>query len=176
MFGDKEAYLDKFKTCARARELDKQSLGNGFYVKEHTKPLFKKLELMTVHNLYFYHCINDVGKILKYRTPISLHSLFKFSNRNGKDTLVYLPTPSDSFAYRAGKIWNVVCNKLKLTSFTFKTNLLKSSVKREISRVQEEGDETNWNITLNCAMNNFNPPKISLHLILNKSSESQPTP
>ena len=176
MFGDKDAYLNKFKTCARAREFGRQNLGADFYVKEHTKPLFRKLELITVHNLYFYHCINDVGKILKYRTPISLHSLFKFSNRNGKDTLVYLPTPSDSFAYRAGKIWNVVCNKLKLTSFTFKSNLLKSSVKREILRVQEEGDETNWNIALNCVMNNFNPPKISPQININRSSESQPTP
>ena len=64
MFGDKEAYKDKFKTCARCRPIGEQMLGSKFYSKEHTKPLFNSHQIMTVHNLYFYHCINDVSKIL----------------------------------------------------------------------------------------------------------------
>ena len=42
LFGDREMYQDKFKTCARTRCIDKQKLGSKFYQKEHTKPLFKK--------------------------------------------------------------------------------------------------------------------------------------
>ena len=34
--------------------------------KEHIKPLFNTHEIMNVHNLYFYHCINDIFKVLKY--------------------------------------------------------------------------------------------------------------
>ena len=72
MFGDREAYLDKFRTCARTRKFEDQILGHEFYRKEHTKPLFNKHSIMNVHNLYLYHCVNDIFKILKFRTPISL--------------------------------------------------------------------------------------------------------
>ena len=155
MFGDREAYLNKFKTCARTRELGCQMLGAEFYTKEHTKPLFIKHNLITVHNLYFYHCINSIASILKFRTPISLFSLFDFSKRPGKETLIYLPSPSDSFVYRLGKIWNTTCNKLRITSFSFKFTLIKSSIKRAISKAQSEGEKVNWNTALNCICNNF---------------------
>ena len=52
MFGNTEAYLEKFRTCARARPIGFQKLGQDFYIKESTKPLFAKIELLTVHNLY----------------------------------------------------------------------------------------------------------------------------
>ena len=42
LFGDKEAYLNKFKTCARSRPFDNQILGQEFYSREHTKPLFNQ--------------------------------------------------------------------------------------------------------------------------------------
>ena len=40
LFGDLEAYKEKFKTWACVREFGKQTLGETFYKKEHTKPLF----------------------------------------------------------------------------------------------------------------------------------------
>ena len=43
MFGDTEAYQDKFKTCARTREFGSQKLGSEFYEKEHTKPILKSM-------------------------------------------------------------------------------------------------------------------------------------
>ena len=42
LFGDKQAYLEKFKTCCRTRRFDMQKLGAKFYEREHTKPLFHK--------------------------------------------------------------------------------------------------------------------------------------
>ena len=72
MFGDTEAYKEKFKTCARTREFGVQKLGTEFYKKEHTKPLFKKHGILTIQNLYNHHCFNEVLKILKERAPYPL--------------------------------------------------------------------------------------------------------
>ena len=71
LFGNKEKYLNKFKTCCRVRPVEEQILGQEHYEKEHTKPLSNKHNLMTVHNLYVYHCSMDTFKTLKYRIPIS---------------------------------------------------------------------------------------------------------
>ena len=54
LFGDRESYLDKFKTCARVRQVDKGKLGAEFHSREHTKPLFKEHILLTVKNLFHY--------------------------------------------------------------------------------------------------------------------------
>ena len=48
LFGDNEQYIDKLRTCARVRSINSQRLGSKFYVKESTKPLFTKHELLTV--------------------------------------------------------------------------------------------------------------------------------
>ena len=60
LFGDKEAYLNKFKTCARARGIENQYLGQEFYRRENSKPLFKKNNIMNVCNLFIYHCSNEI--------------------------------------------------------------------------------------------------------------------
>ena len=66
LYGDKEAYLEKFKTSARARPYELQKLGQEFYQKEHTKPLFNSNGIMTVHNLYNSQVINSIFTILKF--------------------------------------------------------------------------------------------------------------
>ena len=97
MFGDKEKYIEKFKTCARARAFGEQKLGEEFYTKEHTKRIFNGEKLMAVENLYYYHCAMDMSKIIKFRRPISLYSELKLSDRPGKETLLITQsgTPSD---------------------------------------------------------------------------------
>ena len=47
----KEKYLKKFNTCARTRTYENLMLGTEFYEREHSKPLFKKYNFLTVHNL-----------------------------------------------------------------------------------------------------------------------------
>ena len=54
LFGDKEAYLDKFKTSCRTRPIETQILGTAYYMKEHTKPLFHKHKILAFKNLYSY--------------------------------------------------------------------------------------------------------------------------
>ena len=52
LFGDKKAYLDKFKTCAETRPYAGQTFGNEFFQLEHTKQLFKEHKIMAMQNLY----------------------------------------------------------------------------------------------------------------------------
>ena len=81
MFGDNEAYHNKFNTADRVRPRELQKLGAEFYELEHSKPLFNKNNLLTVHHLYKYCCLLEMFKIINLRIPIALYSLFTRSNR-----------------------------------------------------------------------------------------------
>jgi hypothetical protein len=67
MFGDRKAFQDKYKTCATARPYDHQILGTGFYMPEHTKPMFQSNKILSVHNLYLHHCFMETFKILEFQ-------------------------------------------------------------------------------------------------------------
>ena len=54
LFGDYNCFKNKFMTCVRVKLFDNQKLGSSFFEKEHTKPLFNKHKILTVHNLYAY--------------------------------------------------------------------------------------------------------------------------
>ena len=144
LFGNKEAYLDKFKTCSRARPFHEQVLGPEFFVKEHTKPLFKKHSIMTVHNQYYYHTLSEVIKILKHRTPISLFNLFELSGRLGKETLLTHPQPSDSFIYRSSVLWNNSRSKTSYLDFSESISLFKSKIKKLVFNAQNFGGPEDW--------------------------------
>ena len=133
LFGDREAFCDKFNTCARARPHDQQTLDNKFYMPEHTKPLFKSNQILSVQNLYTYHCFMETFKILKFRQPISLHKKYKISER--KPTLLISGFPSQKFTDRTTFIWNTISPKLKLDDFSYKTSSIKSAIKK--STLQE---------------------------------------
>ena len=81
VFGNKEQFLDKFRTCAKDRTYPDQKLGQEFFNKEHTKPLFIANHILTLQNLNFYHTCSEIFKIFKYRNPISTFEKFKFSAR-----------------------------------------------------------------------------------------------
>ena len=140
--GDKEAYLDKFNTCARTRPYKKQNLDSAFYIKEHSKPLFNTQSILTIHNLYTYHCANEIFKILKFRTPMSLYQLFELSNR--KETLLITKSPSNYFVYKASFIWNAVRKVLQIPDFSVKIGPFKTSLKSYLFNAQKTGDDTEW--------------------------------
>ena len=139
---DKEAYLDKFKTCTRTRPYKEQVLGPEFYVREHTKPLFTSNNIMTIHNLYKYHTTLAALKILKFRTPISLYSCFNLSNR--KETLLISQRPSINFLCQAASLWNIVRDLLNVKDFSVKLSKIKFQLKNLILLRQKMGDETEW--------------------------------
>ena len=82
LFGDKQAYLEKFKTCCRTRPFDMQKLGAQFYEREHTKPLFQKNGILTYQNLCNYHVCIETLKILKSKVPFPLFEQYTISSRN----------------------------------------------------------------------------------------------
>ena len=107
LFGNLGAYLKKQETCARARPYLSQKLGCQFYEKEHTKPMFNRLNILTVQNLFKYHCITEIFKIMKFRTPYSLYELIRVSVRHSSYTII-LPTKTETFIWKASKAWNTI--------------------------------------------------------------------
>lgn len=147
LFGDKNNYLDKFKTCARARPFTgkgSQILDEDFYMKEHTKPLFNHMKLLTIHNLYSYHIITETFSILKSRKPISLFSFFNISNR--KDTLLITPNPNLQYIHKASTTWNLARNILgnKCVDFSTKYGLVKTTIKTHLLKNQGLGTKFDW--------------------------------
>ena len=142
LFGDKEAFLDKFKTCARTRPVGLQKLGTEFHMKEHTKPIFREKGLVTIHNLHFYHCTMEAFKILKLRTPYSMFQLFSLSQR--KDTLLIVPHVNVQFVYKAATFWNLTRQSHQIHEFTHNISSLKITLKHHILSHQSEGSKIEW--------------------------------
>ena len=143
LFGDYEAYKNKFRTCARIRPLGHQKLGPEFYRKESTKPLFTANDILTVHNLYKYHNTIGTYKILKLRTPISLYALFDKSDR--KETLLLSQNSCCTFIDTSTRMWNEFREKLSIYDFmTTSIGSFKSKIKKHLLSVQKGHDEKEW--------------------------------
>ena len=138
----KKAYLEKLKTCARARPYPLQALTDEFYQLEHTKPLFKNKNILTLQNLYTYHTFMETFKILKLRCPISIHDLFSVSSR--KETTLITSFPSNDFIYRATTIWNIIAPKFKLLDYSHNISLIKSTLKRVLLEIQHLENQLDW--------------------------------
>ena len=145
LFGDYEAYTDKFKTCVRAREYGNQKLTEKFYRKENTKPLFEKHGILATKNLYNYHCFMEVLKILKFQEPTAMHSLYKFSNRDLSKALLN-QTPSKNFVYKSTLIWNAIRPKLALSLNDMSVSLSqsKTNLKKALLHNQHQHHKTEW--------------------------------
>ena len=142
LFGDKEAYLEKFKTCVRTRPHDEQKLGHNFFVKEHTKPLFKGNHILTIYNLYAYQTLIVLYKVLKLKTPYPLYCSFNISKRKG--TLIILSKFSFNFVCKASLLWNKIRNILSITDFSLSISSFKSQLKAFVEKTQNLGDQLHW--------------------------------
>ena len=142
MFGDKEAYTEKFKTAARTRPLDNQILGKDFYMKEHTKPLFKENGLLTAHNLYKYTCLLEMFKINKLESPKSLLNLFHRSPRRTEYFIT--TTPASSFIYQSSNMWNTSRKTSSQINFSTSTNIMKLKLKMALLEMQSRYDVVDW--------------------------------
>ena len=121
IFGDRAKYFDKFKTCARVRPLNEQRLSTDFFIKEHSKPLFNSHGFLNFKNLYFYQCC-EVFNVFKYKSPIAINDLFKFSSRGQRSLFMITPPPNDSYVYRMSVIWNSISvAKNRLRTFLLMT-------------------------------------------------------
>ena len=151
---DNERYSNKRSTCARCRPIGKQFLDSSFYQKKHTKPLLQQNEILSIHNLYIYHCFIELFKILKFRQPYSLFesiAINKSYNRSTRHNSTYIDIPkhfsakSSIFAYKAAKIWNNYRVKLEIFDYEISVSIVKSRLKSLIMCIQNSGDPTEWN-------------------------------
>ena len=171
LFGDLEAYLNKFATCARARPFDSQKLGSSFYKKEHTKPLFNRCKILTVQNIYKLQCINEVFKIIKFRCPYTLYQSFKISSRDTSLNII-LPQQSSTFLYNAAKYWNCIHKRVLKDTCSLDTTTvtaIKTRSKLVILNCQALDDLESW------TPNNFEILPQSIHNNLPISNSSKPT-
>ena len=141
LFGDRESYLAKFKTCARVRPRGSEKLGAEFYSREHTKPLFTEYNLLAVRNLYHYFCTVDVFKILKF-----LYEMYRLSHRETSLALI-LPERSGQFFYKSALAWNSVYRSVlerPNSDLTTKISHFKDEIKKLLSSKQNEGENIDW--------------------------------
>ena len=122
-------HAEYYQTCARARTYEENTVPKN-YMLEHTKPLFKQYQFLTVHNLYKLSIFNEIFKIQKYRSPISL-SNFLHKNcdltRQNRKNLLALPKfikkkSQTQFLFNGIQIWNKYNQKV-LHSSTLDTKL-----------------------------------------------------
>ena len=150
MFGN-NIYSDKSMTCVRCRPFGKQKLGPDFYCKEHTKPLFKNLELMSIQNLYLYRSFMELFKILKFRLPYSLFMLFDLSvthhraTRHNGTYINIVSKSSTNFTFKAAVQWNILRVKLGILDFDVRVSSIKNNLKSLILSNQSCGESTEWN-------------------------------
>ena len=144
LFGDREKFLDKYRTCTQARPYPEQKLPSEFYIKEHSKPLFNKNNILNLKNLYFYHCANETFKILKFRSPIAVHNLYKFSTHGQKNLFIITPPPGNTFIYKSSVIWNSVKSVFKIDDPATSVSILKLKLKAYLLNKQLLGDAENW--------------------------------
>ena len=145
LFGNRAEYLDKFCTCARAREFGKQKLGSEFYSKESSKPIFQNLKILALPNIYNYQTCFEVLKILKFRRPASLHETYQLSQRNNS-TLLILPANTNSFTFISSRMWNIAMKFLARDSclIDMKLGPFKRRLKNCLLEAQGKHDDIEW--------------------------------
>ena len=142
LFGDREAFQDKFMTSCRTRSIDSQQLGQDFFCLEHTKPIFKQQNILSIHNLYTYHCFMECFKILKLRSPISLFKEYSLSTR--KPTTITPSYPSKTFTSRSTYLWNILAPKMKVLDYSAKISVVKANLKKCIFTNQHNQTKLMW--------------------------------
>ena len=76
---------------------------------QHTKPLFRRMKILTVFNLYYYMCALEAMKIATFHSPTALFKFYTISERSRR---LLLPKFSlsrimkKSFIYNSSKILN----------------------------------------------------------------------
>ena len=146
LFGDYEAYANKFKTSARTRGFDNQRLDASHYIKEHTKPLFTKHEILASYNIYNYHTCIETAKILIYKEPNKLYEPFTISKRKSENYLL-LRGHHDQYPNAQSKLWNeVIKNVLEADVYVndISISCLKSLMKSFFLKNQNSIDPIEW--------------------------------
>ena len=100
------------------------------YCYQHTKPLFNKTNILTLHNLYFYVTTTVTAKIINSNMPNNIFNFFPLSNRSNR---IILPKykkatfQKASFVHNSSKILNYFLSNnilyYEISPFTLKTQV-----------------------------------------------------
>ena len=145
LFGDLNAFLEKQSTCARSRPYPRQKLDGKYYEKEHTKPIFNRLKILTIQGLYKYFSITEIYKMMKLRHPYSLYSCIQLSKRDTSNAII-LPSKSNMFMYKAAQLWNEIHKQIVPTDkgLTVSINLIKPKTKTILLEAQSSHFTDQW--------------------------------
>ena len=114
----------------------------------HTKPLFFRLKLLTIFNLYSYFCGCVSMRILCHQTPINIFKSFNVSVKSYR--LIYpkfqnSKIKNSSFVFNASKILNYLCDH-EIPYYILTAPIFKLRLKNHLLHVQNKslkGDD-NW--------------------------------
>ena len=159
-----------YLTCARTRTYQ-QHIAPKDYTLEHTKPLFKKHNFLTIHNLYVLRSIVELFKILKLQSPASIYSIFKFCPSTHHSKLQIpkynLDISKNNFTVNSIVLWNknidslfdkptlctpkctnglqiIIPGNVKNSDLTMSICILKSRLHELLIKLQNEGDAIEW--------------------------------
>ena len=139
--GDNENWVEHMllnSTLCSGASLDYMFINQG----EPSKPLFHSNNLLTIHNLYKYHCIVELFKVIKLRTPMSIYELMKRSERR-ENYFISLP-PSSLFDYQASNFWNKCRKSNSEIDFTTSIKIVKTKLKICLLETQNRHDMFVW--------------------------------
>ena len=169
LFGEKKSFDHKeyYQTCARIKTYHEHTQPRN-YCLEHTKPLFSKHKLLTLHCLYYKHMFVDTFKLLKYREPHGLYKNYKILNNPYKNKLQLSCKKEShekfkySFIAKSCYIWNKLYNSVleksiissktgyvipgeaKNSDLSASAALIKNRVADVLLEFQSSGDNKGW--------------------------------
>ena len=119
---------------------------NGSF--QHTKPMFFKLKLLTVFNLYNYFCGCFAMSILKNESPSQIFKLFNVSERSGRLLLPKFVSSKimyNNFIYNASKLLNFL-NENDIPYSILSPPIFKKRLKNHLLNMQNESvhGDANW--------------------------------
>ena len=115
---------------------------------QHTKPLFKKAHILTVHNLFYYFTACEAKKILCSKKPAAVYKLFDPSTRSARLLMPKFQkdqNKSKSFVYNSCKILNFLLLK-NINYSTSSLETFKINTKRFLIASQNVSlkNDPNW--------------------------------
>ncbi len=101
---------------------------------QHTKPLFSKMRVLTIFNIYHYMTALEAIKILNSNSPPALYSMFNISARSER---LLLPKfcltrlMNKSFVYKSSKILNHLITQ-DIKYYELPLSSFKAKIKRHL--------------------------------------------
>ena len=133
------------KKCVRIICNSSSKINGSF---QHTKPMFFKLKLLTIFNLYNYFCGCFGMSILKYGLPKQLLKLFTVSNRSSRLVIPKFKKSrikNDNFIYNASRILNCLSDN-DISYVNLSPEIFKKRLKQHLLNMQfiSINGDANW--------------------------------